>query len=64
MITKAKIAVDSKGLKQMYVARALGIDYTLLSKYLCGEREMPKDIIKKLAKILKVKASGLEGAVK
>ena len=54
MITKLKIAISASGLKQSHIAQKIGIDYSLLSRYVTGERECPDDIIKKISKVLKV----------
>ena len=54
MITKLKIAIDASGLKQKHIARKVGIDETLLSRFVQGDREAPDDVIKKIANVLKV----------
>lgn len=54
MITKAKIAIDASGLKQIHIAKQIGVEHTLLSMYLMGHRPMPMDVAKKLAIYLKV----------
>jgi transcriptional regulator with XRE-family HTH domain len=55
MITNLKIVIDRSGYKQKHLANAIGVDYTLFSKYVAGDRPLPNDAAKKLAKILKVK---------
>ena len=59
MITRLKIEIIDSGLKQKHIAKKIGIDHTLLSKYVTGERELPPNIAKKIAKLLQVSAECL-----
>lgn len=54
MITKAKIAIDESGLKQIFIAKKLKMDNTELSRYVSGNRKMPYKIAKELSVFLKV----------
>jgi hypothetical protein len=54
MITRAKIAIDQSGLKQIFIAKKLGLDNTLLSMYVTGSRKMPENVAKGLSRLLKV----------
>lgn len=54
MITRAKLAIDASGLKQVFIAKKLGLDYGLLSRYVSGERKMPENVAKMLSVFLKV----------
>ena len=53
-ITKLKIAIDASGLKQIFIAKKIGIDATLLSRYVRGDRELDDDTARKISKVLKV----------
>lgn len=59
MITKLKLLIDSKGLKQVYVAREANMLYETLSKYCTGTLPIAPHHIKPLAKVLGVKESDL-----
>jgi transcriptional regulator with XRE-family HTH domain len=54
MITKLKLAISDSGLKQTFIARKIGIDPAVLSKYVTGTRETPVEVIKKISRVLKV----------
>jgi transcriptional regulator with XRE-family HTH domain len=47
-----KEAVAAKGLTQEQVARQVGIDRTMISKYMNNHVDVPKDIKRKLVKYL------------
>ena len=52
-----KKLIKQAGVKQYEVAATLGIDESLLSKYIWGARKMPEDAINKLAELLEVNKS-------
>jgi len=54
MITKLKIAIDASGLKQKHIAKKAGIEATVLSRYVTGDREMDAAALKAIANVLKV----------
>ena len=58
-MTRLKIAIDASGLKQRWLAKEIGIDPSLLSRYVGGYRPTPPGVVKALAKVLKVKQSDL-----
>lgn len=45
--------IKSKGLKQIWVAKQVGVTNKTLSKYLTGVRNMPIQVEEKLIKLLK-----------
>lgn len=45
--------IESKGLKQNWIAKKMNISKTLLSFYLSGTRPMPEDRRKELVELLK-----------
>lgn len=53
-ITKLKIALSKSGYKQIYVSAKLGIDNCMLSKWATGDRQLPPEKAKIIAKFLKV----------
>jgi transcriptional regulator with XRE-family HTH domain len=57
VITRAKIAIDKSGLKQRHIAKQIGMDDSLMSHYVSGNRKLPIDVAKKIAKVLKVPVS-------
>jgi transcriptional regulator with XRE-family HTH domain len=59
MITKLKIAIDSSGFKQQFIAARLGINATLLSHYVRGQRRTPKKVLQSIAKILGCKSKDI-----
>lgn len=60
-MTKLKLAIMKSGYMQKYLAQRIDVDPSLLSRYVRGEREAPKDILKKLSKVLKVPQKEIEG---
>jgi len=50
MVTKKMI--QKRGLKLCWVAEQIGVERTLLSRYLNGNRPMPKKVNLKLANLL------------
>jgi transcriptional regulator with XRE-family HTH domain len=58
-MNKTKSAIMDSGLKQIYIAKKIGIEHTLFSMQLNGHRQMPYDVAKKLAKFLKVPLSNI-----
>ena len=50
---KFKKQNESKGLKITWIAKKVGISQPLLSMYLNGDRNMPKEIEQKVKEILK-----------
>lgn len=50
---KFKKQIESKGLKITWIAKKVGISQPLLSMYLSGDRNMPKEIEQKVKEILK-----------
>jgi|WetSurMetagenome_2_1015567.scaffolds.fasta_scaffold1325939_2 transcriptional regulator with XRE-family HTH domain len=64
MITRLKFAMDASGYKQDHIAKKIGIDYTLLSRYAHGARSVPPGVLRAIAKLLKVPVASLKGEVK
>ena len=60
-MTNAKKIVLASGLKQGWLAARLEIDQPMLSRYINGERKMPKHVARDLAKMLKVSQKSLIG---
>ena len=61
MITKLKVAIDASGLKQKHIAKKAGIEPTLLSRYVTGDRELSDEAVRRIAKVLKVPQWHLRG---
>lgn len=60
MITKLKMAISASGLKQIHIAKKIKVDHTLLSKWVTGEREIPYEMVKKIANVLKVRQGDIK----
>ena len=60
---KIKLAITNSGYRQNWVAEQIGIDPSLLSRYVSGERSTPEDVIKKVAKLLKTTPWSIKGNV-
>lgn len=59
MITKAKKEIIKSGIKQVHIAELIGVNTTLLSAYVNGRREMPKNVARAIANVLRVKLSAI-----
>ena len=55
-----KKQIIASGLKQKYIADRLGICQTVLSRYVTGDRKLPAELARPLAKLLGCKASELK----
>ncbi|MCP4492358.1 MAG: helix-turn-helix domain-containing protein [Gammaproteobacteria bacterium] len=60
-MTKLKKIIEASGYRQNWVARRIGIDASLLSRYVSGERVAPAAIVRRLAKLLRVSQKSLNG---
>jgi transcriptional regulator with XRE-family HTH domain len=60
-MTNLKKIIDASGLKQKWIAKRIGIDAATLSRYVSGERVAPVDVIKTVAKLLRVSQKELVG---
>jgi len=58
-ITRLKIAIGESGLTQIHIAKKIGVEHTLFSRYVTGDRAAPNDVIKAVAKVLRVPAANL-----
>lgn len=56
---KLRDLLEARGVKQVWLARALGIDPTLLSHYLAGRRTPPPDFYRRAARALRVRQDAI-----
>jgi transcriptional regulator with XRE-family HTH domain len=60
-MTKLKTAIVASGYKQAWIAAKIGIDQTLLSRYVNGYRDPPPAVLKDIAKLLGVSQQSIAG---
>jgi ribosome-binding protein aMBF1 (putative translation factor) len=51
--------LEARGVKQVWLAKEIGMDATLLNHILTGRRKAPADFLRKVARALRVKQSAL-----
>jgi transcriptional regulator with XRE-family HTH domain len=59
-MTKLKKLILQSGIKQKHIAKLIRIDYSLLSRYVTGDREIPDATAWKLARVLGVEVSKIK----
>jgi len=62
-MTRMKLAIEKSGLKQLHIAQKIGIDSTMLSHYVRGERPAPPEVLRAIAKLLKIRQVEIEGVL-
>ena len=60
MISKLRLMIDKSGYKQKHFAALIGVDDSIMSKMISGDRPLTSKAIKILAKALKVKESEIK----
>jgi len=60
-MTKLKKILTDRGIKQVWLADQLGVDPSVISRYVSGQWNMPDDHIKALAKTLHVSQKEIVG---
>ena len=60
-MTKLKKVIEARGIKQVWLAEQIGVDQSVISRYVSGQWNMPKEHIKELARVLGV-ARGRRGS--